>query len=674
VDVAPPEDPPAAVEPIERAAPDDVGETVVVVAPAPITAASALTASSRDVRLRPLTRPGDLVELMPGAFAVQHAGGGKANQYFLRGFDLDHGTDLALSVAGIPVNQVSHAHGQGYADLNFVVPELVERVDVRKGPYEVSDGDLATAGALDMALVRRVDDGFVLGTLGMFGTWRGLGVLGLNPGRTSLVAAAEAYGADGPFEHPQGFRRFNGYASVTSRVSDDVVLGAGASVYDGRWHASGQIPLRAVEDGSMTRFGSVDPTEGGSSWRHQGWATVEVRHGRHALDARGWAGGYGLDLFSNFTFFAADPVHGDGIEQQDRRRTGGYDVAYAHRADAGPVTFHTRVGAQGRVDEIDAGLWHQQARERLSTTSDAKVVEARTGLWAREEVGLGRWARLIAGLRYDLFTFAVRDRLASADLQARRAGLVSPKASLVVTPHRHVDLFANFGRGFHSNDARGVLRAGDPADPFAIATGYEGGVRVHHDRWGQVALVGWGLELTSETVWVGDEGTTEPRGATHRHGFEGSLRVTPLPWLLLDLDITVSRARYVGLFAGEDAVALAPPFTATAGVGVDHPSGLTASVRLRHLSDRPATEDRALIAKGWTVLDAVAGWRWRFLELRMQVNNLTNTAWREVQFANESRLPGEPAPVQDLHLTPGWPTTVLATMVLHPGAIRRTGR
>ncbi|HMV66549.1 MAG TPA: TonB-dependent receptor, partial [Myxococcota bacterium] len=648
-------------------------DEVVILAPEPITAASALTASSRDIRLRPLTRPGDLVELMPGAFAVQHAGGGKANQYFVRGFDIDHGTDLAINVAGVPANMVSHAHGQGYADLNFVVPELVDHVDVRKGPYEVFDGDFATAGAVDMALVTRVDESSVRGTYGSFGTYRALAILGVNPGRTSLVGAAEVYGTDGPFDNPQGFRKTNAYVSATTAIGDSVTVGVGASMYSGSWSASGQVPLRAVEDGSLSYWGSVDPTEGGQSWRRQVWATADGRFGAHGLSIRGWYGGYALNLFSNFTFFAGDPERGDGIEQEDRRRFGGYDAAWTARLRVGPVRFDTRVGGQGRFDTIDNGLFHDEARARLSTTVQDHVDETRQGVYLREDVAFGRWARLVGGVRYDLYTFGVSDALGVDGSGVERAGRVSPKVNLVVTPTRFLDLFGNLGRGFHSNDARGVVLGVDPVDPLTPSTGYEGGVRLHHDRWGQVALVGWGLDLQGETVWVGDEGTTELNGPTRRFGFEGSLRATPLPWLLLDLDATVTKAAYVGNAGNGDAVALAPPFTLTGGVGIEHPLGVSAGLRLKHLAPRPAVEDRSLMAEGWTILDLQAGYRWRFVEVGLQVNNVIGSPWKEVQFATESRLAGEPAPVQDLHFTPGWPRTFLGTLTFWPASLPRRG-
>jgi len=661
-------------EPTEQVTParKDVeqGEELVVTAPKPITAASALTASAEDLKERPLNRPGDVAEIMPGLFAVQHAGGGKANQYFVRGFDADHGTDAALAIDGVPVNMVSHAHGQGYADLHYLIPETVSSVDVRKGPYEVFDGDLATAGAIDMHLLDEVEESSVSATAGSFGTWRGLALLGANPGTSHAVGAVEVYGTNGPFEHPEGLTRFNGYAKFSTTLADFARVSVAGSTYGSGWDASGQIPLRAVEDGSLSVWGTVDPTEGGQSTRRQVWASFFAGEEDRALTARAWYGSYALNLYSNFTFFASDPDHGDQIEQQDQRRFGGYDVAWTRTLSPGAWSFVTRFGAQGRSDTIQTWLFHDEARERLSTTVDADVAETRNGAYVREEIGFGRWARLVGGARFDHYAFQVDDALdtpADGVLTSgvKDASLLSPKANLVFTPTPWLDLFGNWGRGFHSNDARGVVRSEDPVDPLTVATGYEGGLRVKSERWGQVAVVAWGLDLDAETVWVGDEGTTELRGATHRTGLDGMVRATPLPWLHGDLDVTLASATYTSNAGNGDAVALAPTFTLAGGLGVNHPSGATGGVRVRHIGDRPATESGSLVAEGWTVLDAEAGYRWRFLAAQLQVNNVTNTEWREVQFANESRLADESEAVEDIHFTPGWPRTILGTLTFY---------
>lgn len=671
---APPvdENPTEQVEPApEVAVPTDEDiEEIVVFGEPPITAASALTTSGTELDMRPLTRPGDVAEAMPGLFAVQHAGGGKANQYFVRGFDADHGTDVAIDIDGVPVNMLSHAHGQGYADMHWLVPELVSSVDVRKGPYEVWDGDLVTAGAIDIHLADQVDETRATATYGMWNTARGLAITGVNRGNTHAVVAGEAYTTDGPFLRPENLIRLNGYAKLTVEPAPALRLSIGGTAYGSGWSGSGQIPLRAVEAGELDRFGTLDRSEGGQSTRRNLYVRAELNPADgQSVVASAWTSTYRLNLFSNFTFFAEDPDNGDQIEQQDERTLAGFDTYWRDVERVGRFSFGTRIGFQGRQDRVDAQLFHDVQRERLDTRVDAHVDEASLGAYVREEIAFEDYVRLVGGARLDHYTFAVDDAL---DIPAdgvvstgvRDAALVSPKANLVVSPWKHLDLFANFGRGFHSNDARGVVRSVDPVDPLTVATGYELGTRLHHDI-GQIAVSAWVLDLEAETVWVGDEGTTELRGPTHRQGLDVSLRTHPIEWLYGDLDATFSQSTFVSNAGNADAVALAPPFTIAGGVGIDHGSGFAGGARVRHLSPRPATEDGSLTAEGWTVVDADARYRWRFAELGVQVDNVLGSEWKEVQFANESRLPTEPAPVEDIHFTPGWPRTVLASLTLY---------
>lgn len=659
-------DPAPPAEPVDVATVDEI----VVVGEPPITAASALTTTGTELGMRPLTRPGDVAEAMPGMVAVQHAGGGKANQYFVRGFDADHGTDVAIGIDGMPVNMVSHAHGQGYGDMHWLIPELVASVDVRKGPYEVYDGDMVTAGAIDIHLVESVEESTATLTYGAFDTARGLVVTGLDRGTTHAVVAGEAYTTNGPFVRPEELVRMNGYAKVTFEPTPALKVSVGGTAYTSGWYGSGQIPLRAVEAGTLDRFGTIDTTEGGQSRRHNLYAQAVLDPGEgQRLEASAYVGTYRLNLYSNFTFFAEDPVNGDAIEQQDERTLGGFDLSWQGLQRWGDLRSTTRVGVQGRQDRIGTQLFHDAQRERLDTLVDARVDQARLGVYVREELAWKALVRLVGGARLDHFVFGVDDALDTFGDGVRTSGVadatvVSPKVNLVLAPWKHLDLFGNLGRGFHSNDARGVVRGVRPADPITVALGYEAGARLHHPL-GQLAVSAWALELDAETVWVGDAGTTELRGATRRRGLDVSARAHPLAWAYADLDVTLAEATYVQNAGNGDAVALAPPLTLAGGVGVDHPVGAGGGVRLRHLSDRPATEDGALVAEGWTVVDAQARYRWRALEVGLQVNNLFDTAWREVQFANASRLAEEPEPVDDIHFTPGWPRTVLGSVSAH---------
>lgn len=661
------EEPPGAQAPsVDAPAPEVPTYGTVVTARRPTSAASSETVRAADLASRPISDPSDILEVTPGLLTVQHAGGGKATQYFLRGFDIDHGTDLALSVDGVPVNMVSHGHGQGYADLNFVIPELVERLEVTKGPYLAEQGDFATAGAANLVLKRRFERSEVHLGGGSFGTWRALGIVAPDlDERVQAYAAAELYGSDGPFANPERMRRLSLVGSVSWDAGPRSTVVLQLMAYAGSWNASGQIPRRLVDAGTMSRFGTLDASDGGASQRQLvrlGFTHRDRAGGQ--LDVFAYLMRYRLGLYSDFTFFAMDPDAGDQIEQVDGRTVSGFEARYARAGTLGPVGLETRGGVRLRADGIENALWHTAQRERLARQVDARVDEMSLGAWAQEELTLTSWARALLGVRADVFNAGVEDRL--EDLGARegatsgekQAVLLSPKVSLVLTPVAPLDVFLNFGRGFHSNDARGWTRASDPVTPLVPATGYELGARA---RVGvlDAAVALWALDLASEIVWVGDEGSTEARGPTRRRGVEAELRYKLTPWLRADADVTYTRAR----FHGGAYVPLAPEWTWSGGLAADHPSGVSGAVRVQGLSDRPANEDGSIVADGFTLLDAEVGYRLTAsLRLGLEVRNVLGTTWAQAQFANASRVPGEPEPVEDLHFTPGYPRRFQVTL------------
>ncbi|MDQ3265750.1 MAG: TonB-dependent receptor, partial [Myxococcota bacterium] len=535
----------------------------VVTARREFTAASSSVVRDRDFLLRPHPRPADILQVVPGLYVNQHAGGGKANQLFLRGFDADHGTDVLLTVDGVPVNMVSHGHGQGYADLNWIIPELIQRVEVAKGPYSAQHGDFATAGAIN--LVTRDDFQTHQVTLGggSFQTYRALLVASPRVGQLRTLIAGNVYGTNGPFESPERLERFSLFTKVSGRLAENATLSLILNSYSSGWNASGQVPLREVTLGRLARFGSIDPTEGGNSQRHSAQVSLGVRtEDQGELQLMAYVAQYRLNLFSNFTFFSGDPVHGDMIEQHDARLFGGFSGRYRFSRTLGPVAFETSFGVQLRTDAIENALHHSLARERLDTRVDASIREGSLGLYAQEDVRLTPWLRAILGLRADSFGFDVEDRLedtatlGSGTSGVRQASLLSPKASLVFSAIPSTELYANFGSGFHSNDARGVVRRQEPVTPLTRALGMELGARSF--LFDRVDLAGavYLLDLASEIVWVGDEGTTEARGPTRRIGAEAELRVKILPWLFADA--SVSSATYVENAGNADAVALAP--------------------------------------------------------------------------------------------------------------------
>lgn len=672
---APPSDPPEEPEPESN--------RTVVRARRPRDAASASTVRARDLELRPLARPADVLQVAPGVHVVQHGGGGKANQLFLRGFDLDHGTDLALFVDGVPVNAVSHGHGQGYADLHWLVPELVERVEIAKGPYAARFGDFATAGAIDVRTRSDLPSSRVSLTAGRFGTRRLVAIASPEVDEWRPLLAAEVYRTDGPYEHPEDLERLNAFA----RVSRELPLGSTVTLtftgYGSGWNASGQIPLREVRAGRLDRFGSIDPLEGGVSSRQS--AAVHVRSlptEEVEAELTAYLALSRLSLYSDFSFFSGDPVRGDMIEQADDRRQAGIDASWRALRAAGPFELDTSMGVQVRSDLADTALFHAPDRERASVSVDARVRETSLALWIEEEVSWTRWLRTVAGARADLFTFAVEDRVEDLATEgtrtsgARQASIVSPKLALVVSPGGSTELFADAGAGFHSNDARGVVRGEDPVTPLARALGYEVGLRTRLLDRLDLALAFFGLDLESEVVWVGDEGTTEARGPTSRLGAELEARLEVLPWLFADLDLSLTKAEFTEAPEDAAAVPLAPTRLVSGGLSARHETGLSGRLGVLHMGDRAASEDSFFTAEGFTRLDLTLGYSAGPFELEVEATNLLDVEWREAQFASVSRLPHETGPescpagtrpvaeggaflgCEDLHFTPGLPLDV----------------
>jgi len=648
----------------------------------PSNAASARTLDERDLIGRPRARMLDVLSAVPGLYVVQHAGGGKANQYFLRGFDADHGTDVAISVDGVPVNQVSHGHGQGYADMNWVIGELVERVTVRKGPYAAQDGDFATAGSLSLKTYDHPATSSFTLQGGRFNTYRGLAVLSPQLNGTDATVAFEAYGTDGPFTREENTARYNAFGRLRWKTAHGA-LSLSATSYLGQWKASGQIPLRAVKAGELDRFGSVDPYEGGASQRHSLYATYHV-HGEpgETFDVVAYAVAYRFSLYSDFTFFSENPAQGDMIHQRDDRITTGLSGKYERLDRLGSLAFTTRGGVSVRDDRIDNGLENAPKREWQAPRVDAQVGETSMGVFAETNTVWLPWLRTVAGARADAFSFEVDDHLEDRAMTGSRSSggktsaRVSPKGSLIVTPVDALELFGNIGYGFHSNDARGVALG---VTPLTRALGYEAGGRLHGWDSLDLTVALFQLDLASELVWVGDEGTTEGRGPTRRRGVETSLRLTPLPWLSAEANATFTNATYLDNPGNANAVALAPKRIVSATVSAQDPRGPFGRLSLLHIGARPATEDRFLTAQGFTRLDAGAGYRHERFELAVYAQNLLNTSWRESQFANVSRLKSETSPTscpkgtravveegafkgcEDLHFTPGVPWSVMGS-------------
>ncbi|MGK4007235.1 TonB-dependent receptor [Sorangium sp. So ce1036] len=654
-------------------------------------AASRVSVGHRELELRPRLRPGDIVEAVPGLFAVQHAGGGKANQYFLRGFDADHGTDVAFFVDGVPVNLVSHGHGHGFTDLYFLIPELVTGIDGYKGPYYAGIGDFGTAGAVNFRFAEKLEESHAQLSLGQHGILRGLVIESPELGDDlRAVAAAELYRNDGPFLSPERLGRFNVFLRATHDVGRAGKIQATWMSYGSTWYGSGQIPARAVcgegeqDSGNpppstygqpcIDRFGSIDPTEGGATERHMASVAYTTAWGGTDFHAMAYGARYRFTLYSNFTFFSEDPVHGDQIEQNDDRVVGGAELRFRRHYEHGGAKFTTSVGAQVRADEIDKSLHHDVARERLEERDRAHIDESQIGVYVEQDARLLRWLRLVLGARGQWIGVHVDDpredlgRTGDRSSGFRGEMQILPKLMAIVSPVEALDLFADFGRGFHSNDARGAVRGEGAATLITPATGYEVGARVTPFRGLTLSAAGFLLDLDSELVWSGDAGVTEASGQTRRYGIEVSGRYRLGSWLFADADATFTRARFRANAGNGNAVALAPTRTLTAGIGVRPTIGAFTpfgALRVKAIAARPATEDEALTAEGFTVVDASAGLRWRNVEAAVDVQNLFDATWREVQFASESRLPYEPAAVTGIHYSPGWPFTAIGRATLY---------
>ena len=691
-------DPPASPkEPAEPTLEAAAEETIDVVEDAPMTAASARDVRDGDFRLRRHSKPADLLDVVPGLFLLQHAGGGKANQYFLRGFDADHGTDLSINVDGVPVNLPSHGHGQGYADLHFLIPELVERVEVTKGPYFPDQGDFATAGSVNLVLRRKMEDSSLAATGGRWGTVRLVGIASPKLDGLDPLLAGEVHASNGATDIKERLRRLNLLARASHRLGEHAEVGLTATAYSSQWSASNQVPLRAVRAGQLGFFGGLDPTDGGGSDRHSATLTLKIKPtDLDEVTLLAYAIKYDFSLYSNFTFFAADEARGDQIQQTDDRVVFGTKARYHFHRTLGEALFSTTFGLDARRDGIENAIWHTAARERLEQRAGAEIGQSTTSLFVQEDLVPVGWLRAMLGVRADYLAFEVKDRLEDLTTQGTRASglssnlVVSPKASAVFTPLARTDVYLNFGAGYHSNDARANVSAQANAMPATRALGYEVGVRTAAIPRLDLAAAVYLLDLDSETVWVGDEGTTEQGDATRRYGAEFEARVRLLTWLFADADVTVNHGEFVRSAGNGAAIALAPKVTYSGGVSARHPSGVYGRVSLRGVTDRPATQDGFLVAEGFSLVDLTLGYRYRFLEVAVAVENLLDARWREAQFATVTRLAGEastmapPPPgacpggtrvstaeggnfagCEDVSFTPGSPLNVQATVTVY---------
>ncbi len=694
-------------------------DELVVESKRPLSAASSDEIRARDYELRPHTTTQEILNNIPGLVVNQHQGGGKAMQYLIRGFDADHGTDFALFVDDLPVNMPTHGHGQGYADINFLIPETVDRLQLYKGPYFADLGDFATAGALRIQTLDEFQENFVRAEGGSFDTQRY--VLGGSPKLTwgKSILAAEAYFSNGPFDDEQNFSRYNFFSKLTLEPDATSKLSLTASVFASDWDGSGQVPLRLVSTGQLDRFGSLDPTEGGKTDRENlnlQYTAKPTEQDEWSVNA--WGSRYSFRLYSNFTFFqdtglrftragdgpvvdtcasgqcpAVNPnvqpdasatyIPGDGIDQDDQRLLFGGRVRYQRFWSVGSVPVQSQVAVETRRDDINVALHRQVRRQRFYTINQLNVEEQSVSGYTSHQVFLTNWLRVEGGLRGDVFFFDGRNRLPTQGTDPNFAavridgnesdGLVSPKFNLILTPVTDTDIYLNFGEGYHSNDARSVLLTGQ--DGLAQALAYEIGARTHQFDRLDVAASLWLLDLDSELTFSGDAGDVDadrdpvtgnfiPGRASRRWGVDFEARYRFTDWLIGDYDLSYVDPRFR---TGPSAIPLAPTLLMNGGLTVELDNGFSAALRFRYVDDRPANEERTLVARGYTLVDLLAKYRWRSLEATLALLNLTDTDWREAQFGDPSCVRGEvgsnPAcpvagggeGVNDINFTPGNP-------------------
>ena len=624
--------------------------------------------STLDINLRPLTTSQDALRLIPGLFIAQHAGGGKAEQIFLRGFDIDHGTDIALNVDGIPVNMVSHAHGQGYADLHFLIPEIVDNIQFAKGPYYAPYGNFATAGHVDFQTKNRLDRNVLKLSAGQFNSYRAAGAFKLldrtdaNRPEQAYAAAEYAY-SDGYFDSPQGYNRFSGFLNYNTTVNSNNYLNLSLGAFTSRWDASGQIPERAVVDGTIGRFDAIDDTEGGQTSRSNlNLRLSSLLDDGSLLKNQFYFSRYAFELYSNFTFFLNDPANGDQIRQKEQRNLLGYRSAYQRRDRLGGTNWHTELGLNFRYDAVqDNELSHTAGRKNvLERRALGNVNEYNFGLYLDEKIEINDKFMLNPGLRFDQFQFMYVDQLQPGySRQIESAALASPKLNLYLTPNDRLQLFALFGYGFHSNDTRVVVaQKGRQILPRAL--GFETGAMVKLFPSLFVTVSAWRMDLEQEFVYVGDEAIVEPSGETTRQGFDVAARWQLNTWLFADADLNYAMARLDKTPEGENRIPLAAAWTSIGGLSWNCKNGLNGSLRYRFLGDRPANEDNSVVARGYFLTDAVLNFTGKKFEFGLTIQNLLNRAWAEAQFDTESRLANELEPVSEIHFTPGTPFNLSA--------------
>ncbi|WP_136668341.1 TonB-dependent receptor [Flavobacterium sp. H122] len=616
-----------------------------------------------DLQTSPVKSSQEILRKVPGLFIGQHAGGGKADQIFLRGFDIDHGTDIAISVDGMPVNMVSHAHGQGYADLHFVIPETIDKIDFGKGSYYANKGDFATAGYVSFKTKEYLDKSFISAEIGQFNTLRTVGAFNLldQKSKDKAYFATEYVLTDGPFDSPQNFKRINILGKYTTNLSNAGKVSFFASRFSSKWDASGQIPQRLVDNGTISRFGAVDDTEGGITSRTNfNVSLLKPLTEKTNINANVFYSNYQFELYSNFTFFLEDPVNGDQIRQKENRDIYGLNAELSHKMNGSQLQF----GFGFRADEtIDSELSHTKNRQQtLERIKLGDINQTNIFSYLNAEFNFGK-IKINPSLRIDFFKFNYQDKLVDTyKTQSEGKAKLLPKLNLIYAQNNNFQLFLKSGFGFHSNDARVVVEQnGKKILPTSFGADLGFVYKPLPKLVVNTAL--WMLDLQQEFVYVGDAGIVEPSGKSVRRGIDLGIRYQLNQYLFFDADANYTYGRSVNEPQGQNYIPLAPDFTTTAGLSLKNYKNWSGGLQYRYLKSRPANEDNSIVAKGYMMTDFNLNYKWKNMTYGLTIENLFNTEWNETQFATESRLENESQSVEEIHFTPGTPFFIKGKVV-----------
>lgn len=610
-----------------------------------------------DLKNSPVNSSQEILRKVPGLFIGQHAGGGKAEQIFLRGFDIDHGTDIALSVDGMPVNMVSHAHGQGYADLHFVIPETLDKIDFGKGSYYANKGDFATAGYVAFKTKEKIDNNSISLEVGKFNTIRTLGMFNLLPknNKQSAFIASEYFTFDGPYVSSQNFRRMNLFGKFTNVLEDNSKFSVTASQFSSEWTASGQIPQRLIDAGIISRFGAVDDTEGGKTSRSNlNFEYYKPISENLFFKGNTYYNNYQFELYSNFTFFLENPIDGDQIKQKENRTIYGFNGEFNKKMDNSKSSY--QVGFGLRTDETkDSEL--SNTKNRTITLNQLKlgnINQKNYFSYINTDIELGNFT-INPAVRLDYFQFSYLDKLAPTfKIDNEEKVKISPKLNFLFAPNNKVQYFLKSGLGFHSNDTRVIVSQTDKKT-LPTSAGADLGTIFKPMNNLIINSALWFLQLEQEFVYVGDAGIVEPSGKTRRMGIDFGFRYQISKFINLNSDINYTYARSTEEPKGQNYIPLAPDLTSTGGISFTNYKGFSANLNYRYLKSRPANEDNSIVAKGYFVSDFNMNYQYKKMNYGIIIENLFNTKWNETQFATESQLQNETQSVEEIHFTPGTP-------------------